>query len=194
MAQKSVVLIGDSIRMGYQPYVAELLAGEAEVWGPDENGGNTVNLLTHLHAWARRRDPDVVHVNAGLHDLRTDHYGGRDTIVPLEHYRDNVAHILRFLLEQTDAAVVWATTTPVVDELAHASHAKLDDFDRYDEDVRAFNAEAVEVAHSMNVPVNDLYGIAAGRGATQTADGVHFTADGYRVLGEAVAEAIRPML
>ena len=40
LSEKStVVLIGDSIRMGYQPFVTEALAGEAEIWAPEENGG-----------------------------------------------------------------------------------------------------------------------------------------------------------
>ena len=193
---KQVVLIGDSIRIGYEPIVREHLGGLAEVWGPDVNGGNSVNVLTHLHAWARARRPDVVHVNAGLHDLRTDHYGGRETIVPLAHYRDNVEHILRYLREQTDATVIWATSTPVNDAHAHESHANHDDFDRYDADVRAFNAAAVEVARSVGVPVNDLYAVIADgdQAAWQMPDGVHFTPDGYAALARAVADFIRPYL
>ena len=35
---KSVILIGDSIRLGYQGVVRQELAGTAQVWGPAENG------------------------------------------------------------------------------------------------------------------------------------------------------------
>ncbi|HEY66459.1 MAG TPA: hypothetical protein G4O02_18060 [Caldilineae bacterium] len=45
----SVVLIGDSIRMGYEPFVWEMLQGVADVWGPEENGGTSQNVLDHLH-------------------------------------------------------------------------------------------------------------------------------------------------
>jgi lysophospholipase L1-like esterase len=193
---KKVILIGDSIRISYQPVVAQELRGVAEVWGPEMNGGNTVNVLTHLHDWGRRRRPDVVHVNTGLHDLRTDHYGGRETVVPIGHYRENVEHILRYLREQTDAVVIWATATPVNDRSAHETHAKLDDFDRYNADVCAFNAAAVEVAGRMDVPVNDLYAVIAegDQAAWQKADGVHFTPEGAAVLGRAVADFIRARL
>ena len=35
---KKVVLLGDSIRLGYQPYLTELLKGRAEVGGIEDNG------------------------------------------------------------------------------------------------------------------------------------------------------------
>lgn len=35
---KKTLLIGDSIRMGYCGFVKALLAGEAEVFFPEENG------------------------------------------------------------------------------------------------------------------------------------------------------------
>lgn len=40
-----IVLIGDSIRMGYEPVVRAALAGRATVWGPETNGGHTVNAF-----------------------------------------------------------------------------------------------------------------------------------------------------
>ena len=65
-----VVLIGDSIRMGYQDHVVSQLAGRAEVWAPEENGGDSRNVLAHLDQWVFVRQPDLVHVNCGLHDLK----------------------------------------------------------------------------------------------------------------------------
>ena len=47
-----VVLIGDSIRMGYAPVVAEKLKGVAEVVSAAENGGDSRNVLKNLDAWA----------------------------------------------------------------------------------------------------------------------------------------------
>ena len=35
---KNVLLLGDSIRMGYEPHVRRKLEGRAEVFGPNENG------------------------------------------------------------------------------------------------------------------------------------------------------------
>ena len=43
-----VILIGDSIRKGYQEIVRQELVGEVEVWGPEENGRDSQNVLNHL--------------------------------------------------------------------------------------------------------------------------------------------------
>lgn len=149
---KKVVLIGDSIRMGYQATVRERLSDMAEVWGPDENGANTVNVLVNLRRWVLGRDPDLVHVNCGLHDLKTVYCGGRENVVSLPHCRDNVAKIIRSIREKTHAQVIWATTTPVMYERAHRAHAKGHDFDRYEEDVEAYNRTAVDVASRLGAP------------------------------------------
>jgi lysophospholipase L1-like esterase len=188
---KQVILIGDSIRMGYQATVKEALAGEAEVWGPEQNGGNTRNVLAHLHEWALERGPDVVHVNAGLHDLRRD-FGAEEAAVPLAEYADNVRHILEVVKTRTEAAVLWALTTPVNE----ARHHEVKDFDRLEADVSAYNEAAREAAEGLQVPLNDLWTVveAAGRDALLLADGVHYTAEGYALLGRAVAGFVREHL
>ena len=85
--------------------------------------------------------------------------------------------------------VIWATTTPVNEAWHHAQKP----FDRFEADVMAYNAAASEIASQLGVPIDDLYGIvtAAGRDRLLLPDGVHFTQDGYRLLGKAVADAIR---
>ena len=193
---KNIVLIGDSIRGGYQETVQQELAGAAEVWGPEKNGGNTVNVLVHLHLWVLRRQPDLVHINCGLHDLRTIFYGGRDNVVPVDHYRDNVERILRTIHEQTQARIIWATTTPINEQKAHAAHAAAHDFDRFEADVLAYNQAATEVATGMGVPINDLYAtvMQAGRDECLTEDGVHFTPAASALLGRVVAAAIMKQL
>lgn len=61
MKTKTVVLIGDSIRMGYEDTVRRELGDAAEVWTPAENGGTSRNVLEHLEEWIISRSPDVVH-------------------------------------------------------------------------------------------------------------------------------------
>jgi lysophospholipase L1-like esterase len=193
---KRVTLIGDSIRAGYQKFVAENLAREAEIWGPEDNGRHSVHVLTNIHAWLVRQPADIVHINCGLHDIKTIAYGGRENVVPLDHYRRNVEMILRHLREKTTARVIWATTTPVNEARAHAAHAKAADFDRYEADVVAYNEAAVGICRKLDVPVNDLFGVITRAGADRLlgADGVHFTPEGCALLGNAVAEAIRSRL
>ena len=53
-----VVLIGDSIRMGYQPFVARKLEGRADVWGPPVNCRHSLWALDHFGPWVAERQPD----------------------------------------------------------------------------------------------------------------------------------------
>src|SRR5262245_56673006 len=70
-ALPKVLLIGDSIRLGYAPLVAKKLAGVAEVVSLPEPIGDTTVVLKNLDAWLAGK-PAVVHVNSGLHDLKVD--------------------------------------------------------------------------------------------------------------------------
>ena len=65
-----VVLVGDSIRLGYAPLVAKRLEGKARVVSAEANGGDSANVLAHLDEWVIREKPAVVHLNCGLHDLK----------------------------------------------------------------------------------------------------------------------------
>ncbi|MBN1399523.1 MAG: SGNH/GDSL hydrolase family protein [Anaerolineae bacterium] len=185
-----VVLIGDSIRMGYEPVVRRELAAEAEIWAPAENGGTSGNVREHLHTWIVVQQPDLVHVNCGLHDIKTA-FGASAKAIGIGAYRANVARIVETAMEM-GAQVIWATTTPV----NHAWHHANKDFDRFEADVRAYNEVAIEVAQSLGASINDLYSLvmAAGRDGLLLPDGVHFRPIGYELLGKTAAQAIRTAL
>jgi hypothetical protein len=91
VAVKRVLLLGDSIRLGYQPFVAAALAGRAVVEGPTENCESSRVLRSMLRVWVPDR-PDVVHVNCGLHDVRYDP-GSEHENVPIAEYEENVEAI-----------------------------------------------------------------------------------------------------
>lgn len=193
---KQVTLIGDSIRGGYQEYVQKELQGQAAVWGPEENGRHSVHILVNLHPWLLKRAADVVHINCGLHDLKTIVFGGRETVVPVEYYRRNLLQILQTVQKHTKAKLIWATTTPINERKAHNVHARVADFDRFGADVAVYNKAALEVCEKLGVPVNDLHAVVmnAGRDRLLTEDGVHFTPEGCALLGKTVADAIRKQL
>ena len=65
-----VLLIGDSISIGYTPHVRELLRGKVDVQRPAENCGPTTRGLQRLDAWLGGGSWDVIHFNFGLHDLK----------------------------------------------------------------------------------------------------------------------------
>jgi len=135
-----------------------------------------------------------VHINSGLHDIAKSRTSGR-YYIPLDLYKINLQRILRALLERTEARVILATTTPVIEsrQLEDDPHRP---FLRWNEDVVRYNAASMEVAAALGVPVNDLHAkvMHAGPENLINEDGVHFTASGSEMLGKAVAEKIRPFL
>ncbi|WZP00238.1 GDSL-type esterase/lipase family protein [Isosphaeraceae bacterium EP7] len=183
-----VVLIGDSIRLGYAPKVAERLSGKAVVVSPPENGGDSANVLEHLDDWVLKQKPDVVHLNCGLHDLKRAKKDGRHQ-VELDRYAENLRRIVARVREETDAALVFADTTPILD-VRHANRGA--DFDRTEADVRQYNASAIAVMGEFGVPVHDLHWVIE-QGGTETLlgpDGTHYTAAGSDRLAEAVADCV----
>ena len=183
-----VVLVGDSIRLGYAAGVAARLSGKAVVVSPPENGGDSVNVLAHLDEWVVRQKPDVVHLNCGLHDLKTSRGNGRRQVEP-DRYVENLRRIVARVRESTDAALVFADTTPILDE-RHARRGA--DFDRTEADVRRYNAAAATVMGELGVPVHDLHWV-VNQGGVETMlgpDGTHYTAAGYDRLAEAVADCV----
>ena len=183
-----VVLVGDSIRLGYAPGVAARLEGKAVVISPAENGGDSANVLAHLDEWVIRQKPDVVHLNCGLHDLKRSRADGRHQ-VELDRYSENLRTIVARIRAATDAALVFADTTPIVDE-RHARRGA--DFDRAEADVLRYNAAAVAVMRELGVPVHDLHGVVE-HGGPETLlgpDGTHYTAAGSDRLADAVADCV----
>ena len=181
-----VVLVGDSIRMGYGPLVAKLLDGRAIVVSPTPNGEDSGNVLRHLDEWVIKERPEVVHINAGLHDLKvTD----KTYQVPLFTYESNLKTILGRIQKETTAKVVFATTTPILDNL-HAQRKV--GFDRFEADVQRYNSAAVSIMKQAGVPVNDLHKRVEGGGMEKlmSGDGTHYTDEGYEVLAAAVTQSI----
>jgi lysophospholipase L1-like esterase len=188
---RQVILIGDSIRMGYQSVVQRALASCADIWAPRENGGTSANVLAHLDEWVLSRSADIVHLNCGLHDLKTAFHADR-TAVPLDEYRANLEVIFRQIRARTSATPIWASTTPVNEDWHHKNKP----FDRFEADVEAYNLAAVDIAGRFDIQIDDLYQVVmnAGRDDYLVQDGVHFSSAGYELLGRAVSDAICPLL
>ncbi len=189
-APAKVLIIGDSISIGYTPHVAEALAGQTEVAHNPGNGGDSANVLAHLEEWLGPGPFAVVHFNCGLHDVKVPR-DRADRQVPIEQYRRNLEQIVA-RLAGTGARLIWASSTPVIE----AWHTARKEFDRHNRDIQAYNAVAEDIMRPAGVAINDLHALAASAGPEEllTPDGVHFTEAGYRLLGEAVAESIRRAL
>jgi lysophospholipase L1-like esterase len=184
----SALIIGDSISMGYAPAVAQALAGQIDVRRSEGNAGDSANLLAHLPDYLEAAPPGAwVHLNCGLHDIKRP-FGSDRRQVPLADYRKNLAEIVGCLVYR-ERKVLWATSTPVIHERHHARK----DFDRFEEDVAAYNAAAGEIVAAAGIPVDDLHATvaAAGTESCLRADGVHMTPAGNEALARTVADFLR---
>lgn len=182
-----VLLIGDSISMGYTIPTRERLKGRANVHRPPRNCGPTSRGLAHFEEWLGTRTWDVIHFNWGLHDLKYVDGEGRLTeagkgrhFTSVDQYKENLGKLVS-RLKTTGAKLIWATTTPVP---AGANSRKQGDAAKY-------NAAAKEIVNQPGITVNDLYAFTLPRlKELQRPENVHFTQEGSAKLADQVARAI----
>lgn len=175
-----VLLIGDSISIGYTVSVRELLKGKANVHRIPVNGGPTRNGMANIDKWLGDGKWDVIHFNWGLHDLKHMPDGKRQ--VEIEEYEKNLRQLVD-RMQQTGAKLIWATTTPVPEGPLNPP--------RTFGDVAIYNDLAAKVMKEKGVAINDLNEWITPRlGDLQKPRDVHFTDEGSRHLGEKVAKEI----
>lgn len=175
-----VLLIGDSISMGYTLPVRELLKDKANVHRIPTNGGPTTNGLKNLDRWLGDGKWDVIHFNWGLHDLKRDKAGKQQ--VPLPQYEKNLRELVA-RLKKTGAKLIWASTTPVPEGKVQPP--------RQDSDVIAYNKAAKKIMEENGIRSDDLYGFARPRlKEIQLPANVHFTRAGSKALAQQVAASI----
>ncbi len=174
--------MGDSISIGYTVPVQLLLRGKANIHRIPENGGPTTNGLAKLDQWLGGQTWDVIHFNFGLHDLRL---AGGKRRVPPEEYEANLREIVR-RLKETRAKLIWATTTPVPPSIAKQ---------RRTEDVPVYNQIALKIMGENHIAIDDLYSSVLPQvSKIQRTNSVHYTIQGYEVLGKLVADSIESAL
>jgi acyl-CoA thioesterase-1 len=175
-----VLLIGDSISMGYTLPVRQRLVGRANVHRIPANGGPTKNGIARLDAWLGTGRWDVIHFNHGIHDLKYMPDGKRQ-VEPAD-YEANLRAITT-KLKATGAKVIWATTTPIPD-------GDLTPQRKFGE-VPEYNEIAAKVMQENAVVINDLNAHITPRIAElQNPKDVHFKAAGSDFLAEKVAAEI----
>lgn len=174
-----VLLIGDSISIGYTEPVRAELTNKANVHRIPENGAATLTGVKNLDKWLGTLKWDVIHFNFGLHDLRLD--DGKHQ-VSLPDYESNLRTIVQHL-QKTGARLIWATTTPVPDAEVNPPRRNVD--------VIAYNAAAARIMNESGIAIDDLYALINPRlRELQLPANVHYTLPGYNVLGHQVAQSV----
>ena len=106
----NVLILGDSISIGYTPFVKELLEGEATIFRPlfengrAENCQGTTNGIKNIDRWIGTKQWDIIHFNFGLHDLKhvdpvTRKNSNKKDDPPqaeLKQYKKNLEEILKW--------------------------------------------------------------------------------------------------
>ncbi|MEZ5384035.1 MAG: SGNH/GDSL hydrolase family protein [Prosthecobacter sp.] len=188
-----VLLIGDSISIGYTLNVRELLKGKANVHRIPTNGGPTTNGLQHLKEWLGDSKWDVIHFNWGLHDLKyiSDKSQGladpkaadAHQQVLLADYEKNLTELVK-TMQDTGAKLIWCSTTPVPEGAGG----------RVKGDELKYNEAAARVMKAAGVPTDDLHAHAAAKPDAQLPANVHYTPEGSRYLAEKVSAVITEYL
>lgn len=186
-----VLLIGDSISIGYTLDTRAKLEGVANVHRPATNCGPTTKGLAEIDAWLGEGKWDVIHFNWGLHDLKymnekgqlVDVQSGRQQVL-IEDYAKNLDALVQ-RLKKTGATLIWRNTTPVPEGAKG----------RLPADAVRYNEAAAEVMKKHDVAIHDLYSYAKEHEKEiQRPKDVHYTNEGSERLAEQVAQVIRAAL
>ena len=190
---KRILLLGDSISIGYTLPVRTLLKGQVNLHRAPANCGPTTRGLEQLDRWLGDKPWDVIHFNFGLHDLK--YLGSQGSLasptaagsrqqVPPDQYRKNLAEIVK-RLQQTKARLIWCSTTPV------PAGAK----GRVEGDAAKYNRIAEDVMKEAGVEIHDLFALAKPQlTKLQRPENVHFTPQGSMLLAKQVASLIKQAL
>ncbi len=193
---KKVLLLGDSIRMGYDDMVKEMLDGEMEVcYDAEDNGRFAAYTLWQANQLFKHCGPfDVVHWNNGYWDMNVE-APMTEAVHPIEEYKRFLRRIVRFCREQ-GAQVIFATTVPICEEGESQDNTGTGARINYNNDwVKAYNEAAKDVMREENVKVNDLYELCMQReDRYKCEDMLHLTEEGYRECAKQVVACVREVL
>jgi len=185
-ALPQVLILGDSISMGYTPVVAVQLAGHANVYRPSTNCGSSQVYREHIQEWLGGRRWDLIHFNCGLHDTNRKNNAAfnreGERRVTLEEYAQNLS-VLVGTIKNAASVVLWASSTPVPVEAEG----------RVPADMLLYNQVAQKIMDEAGVETNDLYSFIFPYTPEchPALNNVHYTNEGYKLLGVQVANEIR---
>ncbi len=189
-----VLLIGDSISIGYTLPVRKLLEDKANLHRVATNCGPSSRGVESLENWLGKDHWDVIHFNFGLHDIVYYSADGKTRVDPTQagarhqvlivDYEKNLRQIVS-RLKETGAVLIWCSTTPVPEGSAG----------RIADEATEYNQIAAKIMLENNIAINDLHSFANSKLAElQLPKNVHFSPQGSAILAEQVVKAIESAL
>jgi hypothetical protein len=178
-----VLILGDSISIGYTPRVRKLLDGKANVHRPKTNCRWSAFGNQKVDEWIGDQKWDAIHFNFGLWDW----YGwAQETKSTPESYAKSLDGIVR-KLKKSGARLIFAVTTPPC--VGPEQKVKIVITDKR---ASQFNQAALRVMKKHGVQINDLYKtIGKNRAKYQRGENdVHYNEAGRDLLAAQVAQVI----
>jgi len=184
----NILIIGDSISIGYTPFVKNFFLDKATVLHNDGNAQHTGTGLKKIEEWLGNKNWDVIQFNWGLWDLCYRHsdskeYGNRDKIngkpeFTIDEYASNLDSLVAIIKKKSNAKLIFVTTT----------YVPKDEPGRRKSDVEKYNKAAKLVMKKHNILINDIYeqSIAIHNRYGKGSKDVHYTTIGYNKLSELI--------
>ncbi len=187
-----VLILGDSISLGYTEPVRKQLDGVAIVLRPKENCQHSAYGLARIKTWLGDGKWDVIHFNWGIWDTHMLNANGAlisneakfQGKMHIRHspekYRENLTKLVD-AMEKTGAKLIWASTTPIMSRTGK----------RFD-DIKNLNTVAESLMKERKIAINDLYNFVLPNAKEwQSGDRVHFNGLGNQKLAKQVSDSIR---
>ena len=169
-----VLLVGDSICNGYQPFVRDELAGTANVsFYATSKCVSDPTYLKQLAVLLEEYDYQVVHFNNGLHSLYTER----------KSWESGLVAALNLINEKDKGAkIIWASSTPLKDPVLTAKAQEL-------------NLIAERVMQTNGIPIDDLFALMNPLDRNRFwVDTYHYNETARKQQGWQVAESVRTVL
>jgi len=183
--KKRILLLGDSIRMGYDDFVKEMMPDYEIIYDSEDNSRfSSYTLWQFNQLYKKYGSFDMVHFNSGYWDLNPECPNGEST-VPIEDYIRNLKRLIE-QIKYIGAIPVFATITPVDnDEYLKGNIPYNNDL------VDKYNNAALKLMKEENVIVNDLYSLLDDKkDKYKCSDKLHLTTMGYMKCAKQIKQII----
>lgn len=191
--KKQILMIGDSISILYGPYLKEYLQDkfayrvkgnlkDAIVNLDNPNGANAGNsrmileYFKHYNEAEIKFSDDIILLNCGLHDIKTDPKTGL-VAISLNEYKSNLDSIYQ-IIKHLNKKLIWINSTPVNDSIHNSKQVG---FYRFNNDVIKYNSAADSIFNSYQVPIIDLYSYSKSFPLNSYSDHIHYKTE-YSIL------------
>jgi lysophospholipase L1-like esterase len=187
----TIVCFGDSITHGGYPAELEKIFGNARVINAGVGGNTSRQGLARLERDVLSHRPDLVILFFGTNDNRRD----AKVFVPLDEYERNLTTIIE-RCQKIGAKVVLGTIPPIdpVPYFTRHDKAKFDADGGLEKLVQDYRNAALKVGAEHKVTIVDLNQLLRTDTSWRSADGVHPTEEGYKVIAQLFAKTVKPLL